>query len=257
MEILIYQISAAVFGLLVGSFLNVLIYRLPIKKNFVNDRSHCPSCNKLIYWYENIPVFSWLFLRGKCSGCQVKISPIYPLVELFIGIVSFLLFPKVVNIHSLTSYIFFFSIACAFTVHFVIDLKHKILPNGVTLYLALLFLIQSFFSKPFEFWFFGLLIGFGFPAGVTWLFYVLRKKEGLGMGDIKLWAALGLILGPFEILRNIFMSCTLGSLIGLPMIVLGVIDKKTRIPFGPFILVVAAFQIYFPKYYKMLLGLIF
>jgi leader peptidase (prepilin peptidase)/N-methyltransferase len=251
-----YLSFATIFGLLVGSFLNVLIYRIPLGKNFVNDRSHCPLCDKLILWYENIPVISWLFLRGKCSECSNPISPVYPLVELITGLIAFALFPKEVNLHSLTSFLFYFSIACAFLVHFVIDLKHKILPNGINVYLAILFLVHSVFSYSYKKWLFGMLLGFGFPAGVTWLFYVLRKKEGLGMGDIKLWAVLGIILGPLGIVHNIFLSCMLGSLIGLPLIGFKIISRNTKIPFGPFILIVASFQIFMPKLFKSFISLI-
>jgi len=256
MELILYKTFATIFGLLVGSFLNVLIYRIPLGKNFVNDRSHCPSCDKLIYWYENIPVISWLFLRGKCSKCKSPISYVYPLIELSTGLIAFSLFPEKINLHSITSFVFYFSIACALLVHFVIDIKHKILPNGINIYLAVLFLVHSYFNYSYQYWLFGMLLGFGFPAGVTWMFYVLRKKEGLGMGDIKLWAVLGIALGPFDVLRNIFLSCTLGSLIGIPLIGLKVIDRNTRIPFGPFIIIVAVLQIYFKDFYKSLISFI-
>jgi leader peptidase (prepilin peptidase) / N-methyltransferase len=191
---------------MIGSFLNVLILRIPCGENFVSERSKCTSCGTLIKWYENIPILSYLFLLGKCSKCKAKISLQYPLVEIFIGLVSVFLMPKYFTIEVLGSYLFFFSIFCALFVHFIIDIRHKILPDGINIYLALLFLIYSSINYNYKFWLIGGLIGFLFPLAVTYAFYLLKNKVGLGGGDIKLYGALGIILGPAGILYNIFFS---------------------------------------------------
>jgi len=246
-------IFTALFGLLVGSFLNALIYRLPRNINIAFPRSSCPKCNKLIPWYENLPVVSFIFLRGKCSGCNTNISLEYPLIEILTALVAALISPRNLEIRSILSFVFFFSVFCAFLVHFIVDLKHQILPDGVNIYLALLFATYTVLNKSFYFWGLGALIGFGFPYVVSFVFYKLKGQVGLGGGDIKLWAALGIYLGPIGIIHNIFLSCFFGALLGGLLILLRIIKKDNPIPFGPFILVVASFQIFFEKSFKSLM----
>lgn len=254
---IMFKSFAFIFGGLIGSFLNVLIFRIPRGRDFVKERSHCPKCNKLIFWYENIPVISYIFLRGKCSKCNSGISIRYPLVELICAVAACLMFPGFIDNSSLASFAFYFSIFCAFVVHFFIDLEHKILPDGINIYLALMLGIFSIFNYSYKYWLFGGAIGFLFPAGVTYAFYALRGKVGLGGGDIKLFAVLGLYLGPIGIIYNIMFSCILGSVVGISLIVTKVIGRNTQIPFGPFIIIVAVFQIFLPKYFNTLLRTLF
>ena len=136
------------FGLIVGSFLNALIYRLPREINIAHPRSSCPSCNKLINWYENIPILSFIFLKGKCSGCGAKISFQYPLVELVTGIFAGLIAPKDLNMVEVLNFLFYFGIFSAFLVHFIVDLKHQILPDSINIYLLFLFFTASFLIHP-------------------------------------------------------------------------------------------------------------
>lgn len=226
---------------------------MPKGENFVTERSHCPKCNKLIYWYENLPIISYLFLRGKCSGCNSKISIQYPLIELVTGFVALFLSPSFISVETITSFAFFFSVASALIVHFVIDLKHKILPDGINIYLAIIFLASSVLSRSYDYWLLGGLVGFLFPLAVTYIFYLLKNQVGLGGGDIKLYGALGLYLGPMGVLHNIFFSCMLGSLISIPLLAFKIIDRKTPVPFGPFIIIAAVIQIYFPGFYQSML----
>ncbi len=252
------QLIYFLFGSIFGSFLNALIYRLPRNISMSKSRSFCPSCNNQIPWFCNIPVFSYIFLLGKCFKCKVKIPIKYLLIELFVGVMSLYLGNKYNPLFSqmgLINFLFYFSIVCAFTAHFFIDLEHKILPDSINLYLALLFLIYSFFFKDWKLMLFGAAIGFGFTYSVTWIFYKLRGKIGLGGGDIKLYTVLGLYLGPLLIIENIFLSCFLGALIGVSLIYSKVIDRNTPIPFGPFIIVVGFAQIIFPKYYQIVSNL--
>lgn len=244
------------FGLLVGSFLNALIYRLPREINIAYPRSSCTQCNKLIYWYENIPILSYAFLKGRCSGCQSKISLLYPLIELIVACFAFSIAPKNLEADSLLNFFFFFSIFCAFLVHFIIDLKHQILPDSITIYVASLFLVISIFNKPITFWLVGGLIGLGFPLLVTWVFYKIKGQVGLGGGDIKLYGALGIYLGPVGIMQNIFLSCFLGAIVGILMIAFKAMKKENPIPFGPFIIVVGAFQIFSPELFTYLISYI-
>ena len=244
---IITDIFVFVFGLLIGSFLNAVIYRLPREISIVYPRSACPHCKKTIYWYENIPVISFLFLRGRCSGCAGSISWRYPAIELAMGIIAFLLFPAPLTTTSLVDFIFLFSVACVFVVHFFVDLDYQILPDGLNLYLAIVFFGISWPTHPWTHWLLGGLLGFFFPLAVAWVFYKLRGQIGLGGGDIKLYGALGLYLGPLGVMYNIFLSCLLGSVVGVTFIALKKMERNNPIPFGPFILITAAIQIYFSK----------
>lgn len=238
-----------IFGLMIGSFLNALIYRLPRDINIALPRSSCPHCKKLIYWYENIPVFSYLFLKGKCSGCHNKISIEYPLIEIFSAAIAIAMTPVDLAPQSIFSFFFHYSVFCCFLVHFIVDLRHQILPDLINLYLGALFLVVSVINFHYYHWVLGFAFGFGFPYLISFIFYKLKGQIGLGGGDIKLWGALGIYLGPMGIIQNIFLSCFIGALLGGGLLLFKVIKREHPIPFGPFIIVVAAVQIYFPEWF--------
>lgn len=246
-------VFATIFGLMIGSFLNALIYRLPLGINIAFPRSACPQCKHVIAWYENIPVVSFLFLRGKCSQCKTKISWQYPLVELTTGLFAFLIAPRSIEPVDLFNFFFFLSVFSAFLVHFIVDLKHQILPDSINIYLGILFFVVALVTKPWTHWLIGFAFGLGFPLLVSWLFYVIKGQVGLGGGDIKLYAVLGIYLGPIAVMQNIFMSCFLGAIIGIIMIATKRIKKENPIPFGPFIIIVGAFQIFTPDWIAHLL----
>lgn len=234
------------FGLLIGSFLNVVIYRIPREQSVVKPRSTCPSCGHKISWYENIPVISYLILKGGCRECRTKISIRYPLIEILIGLIAFWLIPKDLTYTNLIHFIFYFSIACIFVCHFLIDLEFQILPDKINLYFLAITLPYVFFFYPLPHWLIGGIVGFMGPFLVTYLFYKLRGQIGLGGGDIKIFGILGLILGPAGILKTIFFSCMLGSIVGILLILSKRMGKDTPLAFGPYILIAAAIQIYFP-----------
>lgn len=250
----LYSIYAFIFGCLIGSFLNVVILRLPAGKNLVSERSACPSCGSQLRWYHNIPVISFSFLLGKCGFCGTRISWRYPLIELLTGLISYWLFPDYVNVMSLGIYAFYFSIACIFICHFFIDLDHQLLLDKLNIYLLLIILPFSAFTFHWSHWAVGGLLGFGMPLFVTWLFYKIRGQVGLGGGDIKLFGILGILLGPSGIFLNIFMSCFLGAIIGVTMIAFKKLSKDNPLAFGPAILLTASFQIFFPEQAKILFG---
>lgn len=250
---LLIKLIFALFALLVGSFLNALIYRIPLNINIAFPRSSCPHCKHVISWYENIPVMSYLFLRGKCSNCKNKISLEYPLVEFFTCVCGFLMAPDSLNPSDLTISFFHFSVFCAFLVHFIIDIKHQILPDSINIYLGVIFLFVSVFTFPFYHWGLGALIGLGFPYLVSYIFYKLKGQVGLGGGDIKLWAVLGIYLGPVGVIHNIFLSCFVGAIFGGGLLLFKIIKRETPIPFGPFIILAAAFQIFFEKSFSQLM----
>lgn len=235
------------FGLCVGSYLNVLIYRLPRNIDTVAKGSHCTKCQESIPWYTNIPLLGFLFLRGKCLKCKERISFRYPVIELLTGVLSVLLMPHQLNTESLYFYFFYFSTGCVFICHTLIDLEFKLLPDKLNIYLGLLFLTNSLMYRSVEYWLLGFAVGFGFPYLVTWVFYKIKGQIGLGGGDIKLFGVLGLLLGAQGVIHTIFLSCFLGALISLALIGLRVMKRDQAMPFGPFILLTASLQIYFPK----------
>src|SRR3989344_3903532 len=182
----LFSIYAFIFGCLIGSFLNVIIIRLPLKKNLVSSRSACPQCGSQLKWFHNIPLISYTFLSGKCAFCKTRISWRYPLIELLTGLISYWLFPNQLDLFSLTIYLFYFTIACIFICHLFIDLDHHLLLDNLNLYLLGIIIPYSLFSFPWQYWLSGGVLGFGAPLLVTWLFYKLRGQVGLGGGDIKL-----------------------------------------------------------------------
>jgi leader peptidase (prepilin peptidase)/N-methyltransferase len=250
---IVLTILIFIFGTLIGSFLNVVIHRVPLDKSVVKPRSSCPKCGHMIKWYENFPIISYIFiLRSKCSGCGVKIPIRYPLIELVVGLIAVALFPKFINPDSLLIFTYYFSVACILLAHFIIDLEHQLLPDKINIYFLLITIPFVAFTKSYQYWLIGGLIGFFLPLLVTWAFYKIRGKIGLGGGDIKLFGILGLILGPIGILQNIFMSCFLGSIVGLILILSGKMNKNTALAFGPYIIVVAVGQIFYPTIFEQI-----
>lgn len=243
---LLFSIYAFIFGCLIGSFLNVVILRLPLGKNLVSSRSACPQCSNQLKWYHNIPLISFLVLRGKCGFCGKRISWRYPLIELLTGLISFWLFPDEITTQSLGLYIFFFFIACIFICHLFIDLDHQLLLDKLNIYLLIVLLPFSVFNFDWTHWALGGAFGFLVPLFVTWLFYKIRGQVGLGGGDIKLFGILGIYLGPTGVFFTIFLSCFVGALIGITLIMTKKLNKENPMAFGPAILLVAAFQIFFP-----------
>lgn len=240
------------FGMLIGSFLNVVIYRVPRQQSVVKPRSKCPSCGNMIKWHQNIPVLSWLVLRGKCANCGFKIPIKYPLVELICGFIALNLFPNSLEPEDLFTFVYYFSVACVLLAHFIIDIEHKLLPDKLNIYFLLITLPYVVFTTPYMYWLLGGAIGFLGPLFVTWAFYKLRGQIGLGGGDIKLFGILGLLLGPVGIMHNIFMSCFVGAIIGILLIVTKKMNKDTTLAFGPYIILVASIQIFFPKFFEMI-----
>ena len=237
--------------------MNAVIYRLPRNISLVSSRSHCTNCNKLIYWYENIPVISYIFLKGKCSHCKSSISVLYPLVEIVVGIFAVLITPEFLSKVTIVNYLFQLSVFSVFVAIFIIDVQHKIIPNELNIYLALIFLMATVLSKPLLFWLLGGALGVAIPWGITYIFYLLKGKIGLGGGDIKLFGALGIFLGPMGFLSNLTISCFIGSVVMILLILLKITKKDSYVPFGPFIVITAFFQIYFPSYFNMLMNALF
>ncbi len=258
MEIL-FKFFVFMFGGIWGSFAAMLVYRLPRGKSVLGS-SRCESCDGKIPFYLNIPIFGYLILMGKCHQCGKKISLKNFFIELIVALIALWLFPDLSsgNIESsLFLFLFQFIVGVCLVVHFFVDIEFRILPDVINLVLAALFFVYSFFFFHWSHWSAGAGIGFGFTYLITYAFYKIKGKIGLGGGDIKLFGALGLYLGPFGILMNIFMSCFVGALIGVLLLVTKKINRETPVPFGPFIIIAAGFQIYFPDQFNQLSKFLF
>lgn len=242
-----------IFGCIWGSFINVVIFRLPQEKDVIFNRSECPKCHTVIPWYLNIPVISFVFLLGRCLFCKDKISIRYPFVELLSGLMCLYLGSLFILQNEYLLFFFYFFIFCALLAHFFIDIDHHLLLDKINLFLLALILPFVILFRPWTFWAYGGLIGFGVTYLVTWLFYLIRGQIGLGGGDIKLYGVLGLLLGPVGIIQNIFLSCFLGSIVGGTLILSGKHRRDEPMAFGPFIIIVGAFQILFPSQYHILI----
>src|SRR5688500_5831109 len=223
------------FGLAVGSFLNVCIYRLPRRESLNWPASHCTSCNRPLSWYENVPLASWIVLRGRCRTCRARIAATYPIVELITGLVCLAAFVLYGLTHLFAVRVAF---ACAMIVLFVIDLQHRILPNVITVpgivvgFAVSLWLPPGWLSSLLS-----LLIGGGVLFLIGEVYYRTRGVEGMGMGDVKMLAMIGAFLGwPLMILTLIIASFT-GALFGGVMIASGRGGMQAALPFGTFLAV--------------------
>ncbi len=250
------QMYSMVFGLCCGSFLNALIYRMPRQITIFSSRSRsqCTKCGNQLRWFDNIPLFSYIFLLGRCRNCKSFISFRYPLVELVIGCFAFIITPHNLSLERLGLYFFYLSSFSSLVAIFLIDLDFKIIPNELNLYLGMNFLLLVVFNKPYTHWLVGAMIGFLFPLAITYGFYLLKGQVGLGGGDIKLYGVLGLFLGPVGIIHNIFLSCFLGAIVGALLILFKVVKRKTPIPFGPFIVTIAVVQLYLPDVFSQVIS---
>jgi leader peptidase (prepilin peptidase)/N-methyltransferase len=223
-----------IFGLIIGSFLNVVIHRLPLGENIVFPPSHCPHCRTDIPFYHNIPLLSYLLLRGRCHSCRGRISPQYPLVE------SFCAFSFWLTLRSFGLTLSGFSTAvfiCLLITLAAIDLKHMILPDELTLGGAALFFAYSFFN-PVVGQLDAVLSGLGAAllfSGFYFFYLKVRKLEGLGFGDVKMVLLMGLFLGLQRLVVAIFLASLAGLLVGIFFMVFKNKNLKFALPFGPFL----------------------
>lgn len=215
-------------GLLIGSFLNVCIFRIPKKEDIVFTPSHCTNCSNPIRWYDLIPVISYIFLGGKCRHCKAKISIIYPIIELLNGAAYMGIFCIYGPSKETVIYSALFSILLVIS---MIDLKHSIIPNGLVIAIMVLAVINLGFD--FSNWI-SYTIGFFCVSGILLLIAVITGGK-MGGGDIKLMAAAGLLLGWEKILLALMIGAIIGAVIGIALIVMKVITRKQMIPFGPFL----------------------
>jgi leader peptidase (prepilin peptidase)/N-methyltransferase len=224
-----------VLGCTVGSFLNVVIYRLPRCESIVFPASHCPSCLKPIAFYDNIPVLSYMFLRGACRSCAVRISPVYPAIELITGLTALLLFLQ--NGAGL-QFASDFAFACILLAAMVIDYRFMIIPDRLNFAGAVIALGLSLVPG----WDGGIgrsllggLVGSVLMMAMYWLGLFLFGREGIGFGDVKFAAVIGLFTGPFWCLIAVCAAVVLGGSWGIVQLTLKKARLGQEIPFGPFL----------------------
>ena len=234
---IIYGVFIFIFGLLTGSFLNVIICRVPDGRSIVRPGSSCPSCGTRLKWTDLVPVASHIFLKGRCRYCGIRISSRYTLVELMTAVLSLLMFLR----FGLT-YEFFIYLALLYILLpcFFIDLEHMIIPNGliitglaliVPVLLLRLFVTESKITDNI----FGGLAGGGILLLIYITGYLVYKKEALGFGDVKLFFVIGLFLGLKSVIIAFLFSIFIGAAAGIIMMVLKKKEGRSEMPFGPFI----------------------
>jgi leader peptidase (prepilin peptidase) / N-methyltransferase len=220
-------------GLIIGSFLNVCIYRLPRRLSPVRPRSSCTACGHVLSWYENVPIVSYALLRGRCRGCGAPISLMYPVVEAITGAMflsGYLLYgPSLLLIVRLM-------FGCAMIVLFVIDLQHRILPNVITLPgIVVGFLCSVLVGPGWQSSLIGIVAGGGTLWAIAEIYYRVRHEEGLGMGDVKMLAMIGAFLGWKLVLLTLVLSSFSGTIIGLGVLLFKRESMKYALPFGTFL----------------------
>lgn len=231
--ILVFVIAG---GLAIGSFLNVVIYRLPRGGSLVRPPSACPGCGARIRPYDNVPVLSWLWLGGRCRACRQKISPVYPLVEALTGAAFagvYLAGGRAVGFPLVA--------ACLFTAGLIalgfIDFFHQILPDEITLGGAGLWLVYALFREDLTFGraALGGAVGAGVILLIYWSYRLLRKKEGMGLGDMMMMLYIGTFLGWQETILTLVLASFAGALVGIVLIVFRKKDLQHALPFGTFL----------------------
>ena len=246
LEYFLLTVLFFVIGLILGSFFNVLIYRLPEGKSIVLPGSYCPSCKRSIRMIENIPLFSYIFLGGKCAGCKAKISLQYPLIEFITAVAAMtlwhtLIYPFSTEPHAWWDYIplaLQFATLLILIPIFVIDYYHYIIPDSISLSGLVIGIAASFIPggiTPLQ-----MVIGILAGGGILVLIglfgeYILRKKDAMGGGDIKLMAFIGAVWGWKIAILAIILGALFGSVIGVLLILVRILPKDHRIPFGPFL----------------------
>ncbi|TJX16298.1 prepilin peptidase [Tissierella creatinini] len=222
-----------IYGLIIGSFLNVCIYRIPRSESIAWPGSHCPKCNHSLKWYDNIPLFSFLSLGGKCRYCKAQISKQYPIVE---SLNAVLYISMYFRFGFTLDFIFYSLISSVLLVITFIDLQQMIIPD---LLVVIIFILSVFYKGIIYFRggspeIFSSIIGL-IMAGALFLAIVLLSRGGMGGGDVTLIASLGFILGWKKILFTIFLSFILGAIISVFLLAAKLKSRKDPIPFGPFI----------------------
>ena len=238
-----------ILGACFGSFSNVCIYRLPINKQIISGRSFCPRCKKKISWFDNLPLISFLFLNGKCRKCKKVIPLRYFIVEITTGIIFLLIY---LNYNDLSTIIFLSVLSLIYIIIFFIDLENFIIPDSLNFSVMAIALFKNFlpnfntsFIHEINQSIIGGMVGYLSIWLIIYLYKVIKKIDGMGLGDAKLMAGIGLLFGWQSVPFVLFVSAILGLIFVLPSLLNKQKNMRSEIPFGPFIIV--ACVIYFAQ----------
>lgn len=223
------DILVIIYGLVLGSFLNVVAIRLLKKESIAFPPSHCPNCNHRLHLFDLIPVVSYLFLDGKCRYCKTAISPLYPFGELFTAVSIFSVY-KIVGIEWELFPALLLTILLVLSV--LTDIREKLILDIVTFPILGLLVVSRVFigTEPFWYYLFGGIVGF------TLLFAIaIVSKGGMGGGDVKLYAAIGVALGPQLTIMSFVLASFAGAIVGIVLLITGIVKRRQPIAFGPFI----------------------
>ncbi len=241
------QLMVFVFGLCVGSFLNVCIYRLPAGVSIVFPGSRCPYCEHPIRAYDNVPILGWLLLRGRCRHCKHPIALRYPMVELLTGLTAL---ACLLRFGPKPPALVYFLFCAALIVVAFIDIDHQIIPNAISLPGIPIGLGLSFFLPQLRFVdaVLGALVGGGSLYLVAWLYSLIKGLDGMGGGDIKLLAMIGTFVGWKGVIFTIFIGSVTGTAAGVAqMVARRKLNGKLRIPFGPFLAIGAMAYVFYGR----------
>lgn len=257
---IVLQLFVLFLGLCLGSFLNVCIARMPDDRSVVTPPSHCPHCGGGIAWYDNIPILSWLLLRARCRSCGNGIAATYPLIEAATGLLVLLCWRQAVpGVEALdAAHIALFAYHTTFVCMLVgltfIDLEHYIIPDEFSIYAVPVGVLGALgigllapdLAPSWKQALVGALVGGGFLLAIAGVYWLIRREEGIGLGDVKLLAMIGSFLGAFPALFLVMLlSSIVGSVVGIAHIVLRGRGLRTAIPFGPFLALAALITLFF------------
>jgi len=264
---IIFYLLIFILGLVVGSFLNVVIYRLKTKEKIGKSRSRCPHCKKRLNWYELIPIISFIIQLGKCRKCKKNISWQYPLVEFFTGLIFalifyflFIVFDGYINSQFLVTLIFWFIISSFLIIVFVYDLKHYLVAD-IVIYTAIIISALYRLLEFFKFGHWNLIrngkleagdlgaIDYFIAALITGIFFLIiilvSRGKWMGLGDVKIGILMGLVLGLPHIFVALFLAFLAGFVISIVLLILKKKTMKSEIPFGPFLVFATIISLFF------------
>ncbi len=240
----LYYVFAFALGAAIGSFLNVLIYRLPSNISIVTPRSFCPGCRKPIRWFQNIPLLSYAVLGGRCSNCRMAISLRYPAVELLTGLLYLFILSRFGLGYAFFFMAFYFSALIAIS---SIDFSHQVIPDAISIPGIVLGIVYHVIKGDFLVGLIGMVFGGGLILLIRVIGGKLYGKEVMGLGDVYLTAMIGAFVGFPFVLPAIFIGALVGAVLGIAYIVSTKQDRESPIPFGPFLAIGGAAVVIFHR----------